>query len=229
MSIRSLIIPAISSQYTAEYIANSLWRENVAKVDKIVLIPTVGWDDDQHIFYTAYISIGEWCDSESAYYFIRHLKGYQGKVSFNHANDETWNIYCNLYPHEHIRNNDSFATVFDSSYFERINPDFIEYPEIQNDQFTYDIDSDSTNLESNSDIFSPINLNKKFLLTENLVNDCKQTTWIINNKVKNRKERHVTLEYFNFIKRYDLRSRFDQFKIRFNNNQYSLRPLITST
>lgn len=113
MSIKSLMIPFVESQYTQEYIANVFWSQYIAKVSMITLIPYI---KNSTICSIAYISIAEWCDSEAAYNFIQRLNNPDKETRIVHYEDEWWPILLNTHNNGDI-NVGSYTRAFDSSYF----------------------------------------------------------------------------------------------------------------
>jgi len=84
--IKSLIIPRIERQYTQKYIADVFWRQHIAKVSSITLIPY------SKMYNTAYITIGEWSDTEIAYNFIQRVNNLYKEARIVHRDDEWWPI-----------------------------------------------------------------------------------------------------------------------------------------
>lgn len=212
MSIRNLVLPSVSSIYTAEYIANILWRENIAQVGFIIMVPRssiAAWDsEDDHVeesrYYSAYVNIKQWCDSEAAYYFISQIKGINQTIKFNHAKDDYWYVYdYETDLNEMVAHYSDFITTFDDSFYGNQNID----EEYEAEPFCYDILNNRLTIglrdplvagEANRVIsYEPI-LNNKMNVVENLI---QKTEW--NSKIR-RKENHVTIEYLNFINKHDL-------------------------
>jgi len=112
------MIPCVESQYTQEYIANALWRQRIAKVSNITLIPYIR---NLEVYSIAYIGINEWCDSEAAYNFIQRLKNPEGEARLVHHGDDWWPIQLNTHNDGNI-NVGSYTVKFDSAYFKRAEP-----------------------------------------------------------------------------------------------------------
>ena len=102
MSNTSLFIPCIEAQYSAEYIANTLWNQKLAQVSAIVLVPIVISD---FTYQKAYIKIARWYDSEIAYNFINRLNNQSIETRIVHRDDDWW-------PVEMLKTN----IIFDSKY-----------------------------------------------------------------------------------------------------------------
>lgn len=117
MSIKSLMIPCIESQYTQEYIANVFWRQRIAKVSSITLIPYI---KKSEVYSIAYITIDEWCDSEASYNFIQRVKNPEREARIVHHEDEWWPVQLNTHNNGDIYVG-SYTAVFDSAYFTRDN------------------------------------------------------------------------------------------------------------
>ena len=113
MSVKSLMIPCVESQYTQEYIANVLWNQHIAKVSSITLIPYI---KNCVIYSIAYINIAEWCDTEAAYNIIHRLKNEDREVRIVHHDVDWWPIQLNPHNNGDI-NVGSYTVAFDASYF----------------------------------------------------------------------------------------------------------------
>lgn len=113
MSIKSLMIPCVESQYTQEYIANVLWNQHIVKVSSVTLIPYI---KNCVIYSIAYINIAEWCDTEAAYNIIHRLKNEDREVRIVHHDVDWWPIQLNTHNNGNI-NVGSYTVVFDASYF----------------------------------------------------------------------------------------------------------------
>jgi len=114
MTIKSLIIHCVESQYTQEYIANVFWKQRIAKVSSITLIPYI---NKSEMYSVAYIYINEWCDTEAAYNFIRYLNNPSKEARIIHYDDEWWPVQlishnCDIYVKD-------YTIKFDSAYFNR--------------------------------------------------------------------------------------------------------------
>jgi hypothetical protein len=92
MSNKSLIIHSIEAEYTSEYIANILWRHNIAQVKHITLIPQL---TGSTVLQTAYVEIEMWCDSEIAYNFIHRLNSGTKEARLVHSIDNWWKVEIN--------------------------------------------------------------------------------------------------------------------------------------
>jgi hypothetical protein len=70
MSAKNIMILDIKPQFTAEYIANLLWKREIAKVSSITFIPQIKNGEISHI---AYINIDSFCETEAAYDFVYNM------------------------------------------------------------------------------------------------------------------------------------------------------------
>ena len=119
MSINSLMIPCVESQYTQEYIANVFWRQHIAKVSSITLIPYL---KNGEIYNIAYITIYNWCDSEAAYNFIHRVQNPYKEARIVHHDDNWWPIQLNTHNNGDIKVG-TYTVDFDSSYFKKVEYD----------------------------------------------------------------------------------------------------------
>jgi hypothetical protein len=87
MTIQSIVISFIERQITAEYIANVLWKQHIAQVKTITLIPYL---KNSSVLQIAYIEVAEWCDTEVAYSFVQRLKNPYRETRLVHNSDEEW-------------------------------------------------------------------------------------------------------------------------------------------
>ena len=113
MSVKSVMIKCVESQYTQEYIANVFWRQNIAKVSSITLIPYLKNSENYSI---AYIAIDEWCASEVAYNFINRLKDTSKEARLVHSVDDWWPVEINTHNNGDIWLG-AYTVVFTSDYF----------------------------------------------------------------------------------------------------------------
>lgn len=113
MSVNSLMINCVETQYTHEYIANVFWRQHIAKVSSITLIPYI---KNSEIFSIAYINIAEWCDTETAYNFIKRLNDSSKEVRIVHHEDYWWKVQFNTHNNGDISVG-AYTLPFDATYF----------------------------------------------------------------------------------------------------------------
>jgi hypothetical protein len=109
----------------ANYIANVLFEQQIAKVKTITILPYLINDN---IYKIAYVNIASWEDSENAYDFIQQLKNPYQETRFIHQNNDWWPVKINSH-----NSGDmflySYTTEFHSSYFEE---DLKNYSSFQN-------------------------------------------------------------------------------------------------
>lgn len=104
----SLIVSGVEEQYNVEYIANTFWNLNIAKVSSIILTSQG----------TAFVEIETWCDSEIAYNFIKRLNNVEKEARLVHYQDDWWVISKNNGQVFDFKGECDFAT-FDDDYFEK--------------------------------------------------------------------------------------------------------------
>ncbi len=115
MLVKNILINCVESQYTQEYIANVFWRQNIAKVGAITLIPYL---KNCEVYNIAYITIDEWCDSEVAYNFIQRLNDNSKEVHIIHHTDDWWLVEINTHNNGDIYL-ENYTVTFMSDYFVR--------------------------------------------------------------------------------------------------------------
>jgi hypothetical protein len=113
MTTNNLMINCVESQYTQEYIANVFWRQHIAKVSSITLMPYL---KNGEICNIAYINIGQWGESEAAYNFIQRLNNPSKETRIVHHDDEWWPVVINTHNIGDIYVGD-YTLVFKSDYF----------------------------------------------------------------------------------------------------------------
>ena len=111
-TIQSLIIPCVDYSYTQEYVANAFWKQRIARVSSVTLIPYIR---GEWIYYIAYINVDRWCDSENAYNFISNLNNPSKETRLVHYEDNWWSVEKSV---------NTFAlkdatVLFEPSYYER--------------------------------------------------------------------------------------------------------------
>ncbi len=84
--IKSLFITAIEVSYTAEYIIEMFYCQNIATISRITLVP---YESKTGLRNRAYIDIHEWHPTEAAYNFIKRLKENKSEARFVHS-DDNW-------------------------------------------------------------------------------------------------------------------------------------------
>ena len=118
MNTKKLVIANVDTKYSAEYIANVLWYNEIAKVSTITLLPHIY----HTISHTAFIEIESYCDTLCASSFVERVK--RGPYHFTH-ND--------LYPENNVwlfeLNPLSIGSLYVGAYTKTFMPDFFTYPE----------------------------------------------------------------------------------------------------
>ena len=94
MSPNHLFMRNMDRHITPEYIAQIFERNKIAQVSHIVLIPYVKVIGNyiKHV-QKAYITIGGWYDTESAYNFIQRLKDPTKEARLVYHLDNWWAVY----------------------------------------------------------------------------------------------------------------------------------------
>jgi hypothetical protein len=129
----------VEYEYTHEYIANAFWKQRIAKVSSVTLIPYI---KGEWVYYIAYINIECWCDSENAYNFIKKLNDPHKETRLVHHEDNWWSVEQTVNTFA-IRD----ATVsFEPSYYER----FIQEDQENQDREDQDEDQDEDTEELTS-------------------------------------------------------------------------------
>jgi len=114
MSIHSLMINCLDSQYDQEYIANVLWNRGIAHVSSITIVPYL---NDNKVCSMVYIDIGEWCATEAAFNFIQSLKESPEGVRIPTNKEDFWIVQINTHNDGGIRVGD-YTCIFNPAYFE---------------------------------------------------------------------------------------------------------------
>ena len=112
MTIQHLLICGIETQYSPEYIVNVLWKQRIAKATSITCLPNLNSDS-----FNAYITIGQWCDSEVAYNFIKRLQYSYIETRIVHNDENWWNVYT--FPFNIGGPLPEYTTQFDTNYFDK--------------------------------------------------------------------------------------------------------------
>lgn len=116
MSAKNIMIHDIDTRFTAEYIANVLWKREIAKVSSITLIPQI---KNEVISNIAYIYIDSFCDTEDAYEFIKNTRS--DYFMFCHDLSDHGNNLWTVQKNTHNSNDicvGSYTTTFKPDYFD---------------------------------------------------------------------------------------------------------------
>lgn len=114
MPVKNLIIPCVESYYGHKHIANVFWKQQIAKIGSVTLIPSSRSSKKQ--YNVAYITVSEWCDSEVAYNFIKRISNSNKETRLIYKSDKWWPIYND----NNRQNNHKYTTTFDNNYFKTV-------------------------------------------------------------------------------------------------------------
>ena len=90
--IKSLFISCIEPSFTAEYIMQSFYVNDIAMVSKIILVPFTKKTGN---FLRAYIDIAYWHETEAAYNFIQSLHNINQETRFLYYDCNWWAVEIN--------------------------------------------------------------------------------------------------------------------------------------
>lgn len=97
-----------------EYIANKLWRLNIAQASSVTIVPYIA---QKSVRQFAIIDIRQWCDTEVAYNFIQKLCVPEGEAMLVHNDDDAWPV-CSITVQNDYLDDASYTTFFPSTYFD---------------------------------------------------------------------------------------------------------------
>lgn len=109
------MIMNVETHFNHNFIADLFWRQNIAKVSLVTLVPYL---KNEEVFYIAYITIGEWFNNIIAYNFMEKLMKEEGEARLIYEDENWWPVQIN-------RHNDGTITVgaytvqFTNNYFDR--------------------------------------------------------------------------------------------------------------
>ena len=157
MSINSVIVSGIMMQYNSEYIANIFWKQNIAQVSSITLLPYLR---GTKVYQIAYVSIATWCDSEVAYNFIRRLKDETKDTRIVYQSDYWWPIRINTHNSGNIFLG-PYTTIFPETFFKKLEQEekgFVDYIDEKNDVLDAILASDFKIVEyyNNPDVYMSV-------------------------------------------------------------------------
>jgi hypothetical protein len=113
MSVESLMIRSIDTQFTAEYIAKIFWNKEIAIVSSVTLIPQIL---NEKITNIAYINFETYCDTEAAYDFICRIR--DDYLIFEHDYENNcWIIEKNTHNDGNLYI-ENFTKVFNKNYYQ---------------------------------------------------------------------------------------------------------------
>ena len=90
--IKSLFISCIEPSFTADYIMQSFYVNDIATVSKIILVPFTKKSGN---FLRAYIDIAYWHETEAAYDFIQSLHNINQETRFLYYDCNWWAVEIN--------------------------------------------------------------------------------------------------------------------------------------
>jgi hypothetical protein len=93
--IKSLFLPAIDVSFTADYIMDAFYCQDIATINRVTLIP---YNTKSRSLNRAYIDVHEWHPTESAYNFIQRLKDPNRETRIVHTDDNWWSVEVNKKP-----------------------------------------------------------------------------------------------------------------------------------
>ena len=109
--ITSIYIPRIDSNFTAEFIADVLDRNDIAQVSRVLIEPYKSNIKNGLKYNRAYIGIKSWHETESAYNFIERLRNPTREARIVYYEDNWWPVDINKY-HSKLASNKRLLTVF---------------------------------------------------------------------------------------------------------------------
>jgi hypothetical protein len=143
--ITSIYLPKIQKDVNAEFIAHIFEKNDIAKVSRISI------EFNKKNKRCAYVAIGFWHDTETAYNFINRLNNPNKEARIVYHEDDWWVAEINKFPHKLIggsSNKKTVITVFHDVFInykktnalkallfgEPIQPDFIPFEEDTEDK-----------------------------------------------------------------------------------------------
>jgi len=109
--ITSIYIHRIDSNFTAEFIAHVLDRNNIAQLSRVLIEPYKSNIKNGLKYNRAYIGIKSWYETESAYNFIKCLRNPTREARIVYCEDNWWAVDINKY-HSKLASNKCVLTVF---------------------------------------------------------------------------------------------------------------------
>lgn len=83
-AITTLYIPNIEHFITAQYVRNVFYKNKLAIVQSVVIIPYI------NKYNLAVVQIDSWCESEAAYHFIQRLRNNNVETRLVYSDDNWW-------------------------------------------------------------------------------------------------------------------------------------------
>jgi hypothetical protein len=103
--VLSLIIPVVSHNTTAENIVKIFYKLDIATIKRVTLLPVA--DVTDNVSNVAYMEIGYWHDTETAYRFIERLRDNTKECRIVYDDPLWWNV---------MENHDNYHVTYDPSY-----------------------------------------------------------------------------------------------------------------
>jgi hypothetical protein len=93
--IKSLYIPAVDVAFTADYIMDAFYCQDIATISRVTLVT---YKTKYGLLNRAYIDIHEWHPTEGAYNFIQRLRDPNREARIVHNDDDWWAVEVNKKP-----------------------------------------------------------------------------------------------------------------------------------
>ena len=113
--VSTIVISGITEGYTSEYIANVLWKQGLAQVSRITMLPYLEHESNTMCF-TAYADIQQWADTEAAFNFIKRLE-HTFVARIVHHDDDAWHVRLNTRYNANDVHLFAYATNFNTQYY----------------------------------------------------------------------------------------------------------------
>lgn len=122
--ITSIYIPYVDKSFNAEFIANTIEKNGIAKVSSIAIEPYKSSyvsivKNGIAQYNRVYIGIKSWQDTEAAYNFIYRLRNSNRETRLIYNDDDWWRVEINYQEDKLLTNNDTSRVV---TLFEDLTP-----------------------------------------------------------------------------------------------------------
>jgi RecG-like helicase len=114
--IKSLMIPVIYDGSTHQDIANAFFRNEIAIVKRVTKIPYLNGDT---LYFTTYIDIEEWFDTEASYNFIKRLQNLNATIQITELITVSVGINTHYNPDDIVYVY-TFTENFNKEYFNKL-------------------------------------------------------------------------------------------------------------
>jgi hypothetical protein len=162
MHIQSLYIPNVDKHCNSQYIAEAFSKNRIAQVSRVFIEPHKYIKTD---YNKAYVLIDSWCETESAYNFLKRLRNHITEARLVHGDDNWWTVHINKNHNKLFNKN--VLTVFKLKKYEveyGEDEDNISCAAIAEDEAEYDEESDDDADESYVDDVVKIDAEKTTIL-----------------------------------------------------------------